>query len=202
MKQEEKKVVAGLDEYHYDEQDIANRAMENLGKNKEYRKLLDQYDAAKRQRNFVKQTQLNLRIVEMKQQEVHRLVDLEESKRKSVKGCKELLKRVNMEDYYNYKDMMSVLAFLLDITDTTFTEINKLLRRNNTGVEMNNFPEFKAARKVAWDMTADEQREMQSFHNDLFADETERLFGYLLSRATVLRHKVEREERKRGLPTD
>ena len=83
-KETTEKIIADLDEMHYDMQEIANRAMENLGGNREYRNLLDRYDRAVRSRQYVQQAQLSAKIDLMKRQEMQRLIELEESRRKDV----------------------------------------------------------------------------------------------------------------------
>ena len=76
------KIIADLDAMHYDMQEIANRAMENLGGNRVYRGLLYKYENAVRSRQYVQQTQLSAKIDLMKRKEMQRLIELEESRRK------------------------------------------------------------------------------------------------------------------------
>lgn len=188
------KIVADLDAMHYDMQEIANRAMENLGGNREYRGLLDRYDQAVRNRQLVQQTQLSAKIELMKRQEMQRLILLEESRRKDVNQLAKILKQVNAEDYDRYQDLMAALSLLFDMTDNVFFDINKVLRRNNLGIEMDNFPELKAARKTVQDMVISEQYAMKRYKEDLRNEESERIYKYLLERCATYRKKVDRIE--------
>lgn len=190
------KMLDELDDYHYDTQEIANEAMENLGRNKEYRRVLDRYDEACRQRNLVKMTQLSARINKMKQQEVHNVILRHEERRKDVNNIAALLSEMDKEEGNRYQELLAGLSLMLDIIDSIFTDINNLLRRNNVGIEMNNFPELKDARKIVWEMISDEQNKMQDYKNKLWSEESERIYSYLLRRCAAYRKKVERIEAK------
>lgn len=190
------KVIADLEELHYDTQAIANMAMQNLGKNKEYRRLLDQCDKAARAHQYVQQSQLSAKIELMKRQEMQRLIELEESRRKDVNQLGRMLKQLNPEDYDRYQELMAGLSLLLDMTDNIFFDINKVLRRNNLGIEMDNFPELKAARKTVEDMAIQEQGTMKRYKEDLWNEESERIYKYLLERCATFRRKVDRIEEK------
>ena len=85
---------------------------------------------------------------------------------------------------------------MLDMTDNIFFDINKLLNRNNIGIEMNNFPELKAAKKTVQDMAIKEQYGMARYKEDLWNDESERIYKYLLERCAIYRRKVDRIESK------
>lgn len=193
-KETTEKIIADLDEMHYDMQEIANRAMENLGGNREYRNLLDSYDRAVRSRQYVQQAQLSAKIDLMKRQEMQRLIELEESRRKDVNTLARMLKRINPADHDRFQELMAALSLLLDMTDNVFFDINKVLKRNNLGIEMDNFPELKAAKKTAQDMAIKEQYGMARYKEDLWNEESERIYKYLLERCATYRRKVDRIE--------
>jgi len=193
-KETTEKIIADLDEMHYDMQEIANRAMENLGGNREYRNLLDRYDRAVRSRQYVQQAQLSAKIDLMKRQEMQRLIELEESRRKDVNTLARMLKRINHADHDRYQELLAALSLLLDMTDNVFFDINEVLKRNNLGIEMDNFPELKAAKKTAQDMAIKEQYAMARYKEDLWNEESERIYKYLLERCATYRRKVDRIE--------
>ena len=193
-KETTEKIIADLDEMHYDMQEIANRAMENLGGNREYRNLLDRYDRAVHSRQYVQQAQLSAKIVLMKRQEMQRLIELEESRRKDVNTLAHMLKRINPADHDRFQELMAALSLLLDMTDNVFFDINQVLKRNNLGIEMDNFPELKAAKKTAQDMAIKEQYGMARYKEDLWNEESERIYKYLLERCATYRRKVDRIE--------
>ena len=193
-KETTEKIIADLDEMHYDMQEIANRAMENLGGNREYRNLLDSYDRAVRSRQYVQQAQLSAKIDLMKRQEMQRLIELEESRRKDVNTLAHMLKRINPADHDRFQELMAALSLLLDMTDNVFFDINQVLKRNNLGIEKDNFPELKAAKKTAQDMAIKEQYGMAHYKEDLWNEESERIYKYLLERCATYRRKVDRIE--------
>ena len=192
------KVVADLEELHYDMQAIANMAMQNLGQNREYRRLLDRYDKAVRERQLLQQAQLSASIELMKRKEMQRLILLEESRRKDVNQLGRILRQVNPEDHDLYQELVAGLSILMDMTDNIFLDINKVLRRNNLGIEMNNFPELKAAKKIVWDLASGEQDNLPAYKRDLWDVESERIYKYLLERCAAYRRKVDRIEEKMG----
>ena len=185
------------DEYHYDSQEIAARAIENLGRNKEYRRLLERYDKACMQRNFVKITQLGAEIERMKQDEVHRLVVLEDERRKNVGAIARLLEQIDRSEHEKYQDLMSGMCFLLDMLDYTISDINDLLRRNKIGVEMGQFSEVTAVKKTAYELAGGEVGTMPEYQRDEWLQEADRLYGFLLERSAVYRRRVDRIEARR-----
>ena len=89
---------------------------------------------------------------------------------------------------------MAALSLLLDMTDNVFFDINQVLKRNNLGIEIDNFPEMKAAKKTAQDMAIKEQYAMARYKEDLWNEESERIYKYLLERCATYRRKVDRIE--------
>ena len=128
--------------------------------------------------------------------ETNRLWMLEMEKRKSVKDLSDLLLKKDRAEYEHFQELMAGLSLLLDMTDNIFFDINKLLNRNNIGIEMNNFPELKAAKKTVQDMAIKEQYGMARYKEDLWNDESERIYKYLLERCATYRRKVDRIESK------
>lgn len=181
-------------QYHYDADEIGNQVMENLGRRKEYRKLLEQYDTACRQRHLVKMTQLSVKINQMKAAEIQRLVDLEDNRRKDVHNIVAMLQQIDLKEYEKYQDLMSGLCFLLDMLDYTIADINDLLHRTHIGVEMGQFHEVDAVKKMAAMLSGSEVKSMPEYQREVWLDEADRLYDHLRDRTAVYRRKVERIE--------
>ena len=127
----------------------------------------------------------------MEQQELERLKQREMNRRKDIKAIAEMLQG---EQRQQYDELLSGLSLLLDLMDSTFSDLNLLLMRNKTGIQMDKFPELVAARKMLWDMANDEQDKMPQYKLDLWAAESDRLYKHLRDRMAIYRRKVEREE--------
>ncbi len=194
MEDNRKRQLADLDDYHYDTKEIALRAIENLRNIKEYCKLEEQYLEARRQHNLLQISQLSARINKMKQDEVHRLVLMEEERRKNIERISDVLRSIDPAEEERYQMLLAALSLLLDMVDTVFSEINIVLRKNKIGVEMDNFPELKAAMKIVWEMAFDEQDKMMEYKNKLWSEESQRLYKYILERSAVYCRKVDRIE--------
>lgn len=184
------------EDYGYDTRKIAEQATENLGRNKEYRKLLDKYDQAVKRREYATAITLNGRINEMKTNEVQRLVALEEEKRESVHAIAAMLERIDKTEHDKYMDLMSGMCFLLDMLEITIIDINDLLVRNNIGVKMGQFHEVTAVKDMASELAGQETKAMPEYQRKEWEEETDRLYSHLQERAAVYRRKVERLEAK------
>lgn len=185
-----------LNDYHYDTEAIAQRAAEILKGNKPYQKLYKKLQLLNPKRDMMKIALLQSQLREIESDEMNRLIELEENSRKKVRNIAVLLERIAPNEAAKYQEMMAGLSLLLDMIDTSFSDINKLLRRNSIGVEMNNFPELEAAKKLVWKMVFAEQKKMQTYQDNLWSEESGRLYTYLQARCAVYRRKVERVEGK------
>lgn len=122
---------------------------------------------------------------------MERLQQREMNRRKDIKAIAEMLQG---EQRQQYDELLSGISLLLDLMDSTFSDLNTLLMRNKVGIQIDKFPELQAARKMLWDMANEEQDKMPQYRHDLWADESERLYKHLRDRMAIYRRKVEREE--------
>lgn len=175
----------------FDSEAMQRQARENLEHNREYNKLYKEFHRLDPRRDLVKRSLMQTKMRHMENQEFLRLQQLEMERRKNVNTMTALLQG---EERNRYQELMSGLSLLLDLMDTTFSDVNMLLMRNNTGIQMDKFPELRAARKMLWEMANGEQEKMPQYKLDLWADESERLYKVLQERMGVFRRKVEREE--------
>ena len=180
-------------DYGIDEETTKEKAVKNLKAIRQYNKLYEQLWRLDPRRDFVKINLLQTQIRDMESKEIDRLVNMEIDRRKDVNRLTDYLKGNEREEY---QELMAGLSLLIDMMDSTFFDINKLLKRNNTGVEMQNFPELVAARKLVWLLASGEQKDMPGYKREIWDEESERLYNHLRERCAVFRRKVERKEAK------
>jgi hypothetical protein len=82
----------------------------------------------------------------------------------------------------------------IDVLDYTFTDINGLLYRNGIGVQMFQFPEVAAARKMLSDLADMEQEHMPEYKREEYVAESDRLWEHLKQRTAVYVRKIDRIE--------
>lgn len=170
---------------------MLRQARENLKGNREYNKLFKEWSQLNPHRDLVKRSLVQTKMRHMENQEFQRLQELEMQRRKDINAIAELLQG---EERNEYQELVAGLSLLLDLMDSTFSDLNLLLMRNKTGIQMDKFPELMAARKMLWDMANGEQDNMPKYKLDLWAAESDRLYRVLRERMGVYRRKVEREE--------
>ncbi len=132
----------------------------------------------------------------IEEDETHRLVDLEEKRRMDVNNIADMLKGLNPDDYRRYQERMAGLAMAVDLLDWTFSDINGLLYRNGIGVQMFQFPEVAAARKMLSDLADMEQEKMPEYKRTEYVVESDRLWEHLKERTAVYVRKIDRIEAK------
>ena len=170
---------------------MTRQAQENLMDNREYKKLSKQLAQLNPRRDLLKYQLVQTKMRHMEQQELERLQQLEMNRRKDIKAIAEMLQG---EQRQQYDELLSGISLLLDLMDSTFSDLNLLLMRNKVGIQIDKFPELQAARKMLWDMANDEQDKMPQYRHDLWAKESDRLYKHLRDRMAIYRRKVEREE--------
>lgn len=170
---------------------MTRQAQENLMDNREYKKLGKELAQLDPRRDLLKYQLVQTKMRYMEQQELERLQQREMNRRKDIKAIAEMLQG---EQRQQYDELLSGISLLLDLMDSTFSDLNLLLMRNKVGIQIDKFPELKAARKMLWDMANEEQDKMPQYRLDLWADESERLYKHLRERMAIYRRKVEREE--------
>ena len=170
---------------------MTRQAQENVKDNREYKKLSKQLAQLDPRRDLLKYQLVQTKMHYMEQQELERLQQLEMNRRKDIKAIAEMLQG---EQRQQYDELLSGISLLLDLMDSTFSDLNTLLMRNKVGIQIDKFPELQAARKMLWDMANEEQDKMPQYRLDLWADESERLYKHLRDRMAIYRRKVEREE--------
>lgn len=183
-------------DYYYGEDEIQERVRQNLKGHKQYQKLYEQYQRLDPRRDFVKCNLVQTQMRKIEQDEVHRLVALEDKRRQDVNNIAEMLKEMNPADHRRYQELMAGLAMAIDLLDYTFTDINGLLYRNAIGVQMFQFPEVAAARKMLSDLADMEQEHMPEYKRTEYVAESDRLWEHLKKRAAVYVGKINRIEAK------
>ena len=99
-----------------------------------------------------------------------------------------------------FRDITSILqdpdglAMAIDVLDYTFTDINGLLYRNGIGVQMFQFPEVAAARRMLSDLADMEQAQMPEYKRKEYVAESDRLWEHLKQRTAVYVRKIDRIE--------
>lgn len=182
--------------YGIDRDAICEQARANLANNRQYKKLYDEMNRLDHKRDFVKIGILESRLRLMESREMDRLAELELKRRMDVNYLGNVLKEKDAKEYEAYQTLMSALSLLLDMTDNIFFDLKKLLDRNNLGIEMDNFPELKAAKKTVQSMAIKEQYSMERYKEDLWNEESERMYKYVLERCATYCRKVNRVEAK------
>ena len=181
-------------DYHYDENEIMERVRENLKGHKPYQKLKDELKRLDPRRDFVKRNLVETKIRKIEEEEVHRLVELENKRLQDVNNIAEMLRGLNPDDHRRYQELMAGLAMAIDLLDYTFTDINGLLYRNGIGVQMFQFPEVAAARKMLSDLADMEQEKMPEYKRTEYVAESDRLWEHLKERTAVYVRKINRIE--------
>ena len=185
-------------DYHYDEEEISERVRENLKQHKPYQKLYEQYQRLDPRRDFVKRNLIQTQMRKIEEDEVHRLVALEDKRRQDVNAIADMLKNLNPDDHRRYQELMAGLAMAIDVLDYTFTDINGLLYRNGIGVQMFQFPEVAAARKMLSDLADMEAEHMPEYKRTEYVAESDRLWKHLQERTAVYVRKIDRIEAAHG----
>jgi len=183
-------------DYHYDGNEIMERVRENLKGHKPYQKLCEQLQRLDPRRDFVKRNLLQTQMRKIEEDEMHRLIELEEKRQMDVNNIAERLKGLNPDDHRRYQELMAGLAMAVDLLDYTFTDINGLLYRNGIGVQMFQFPEVAAARKMLSDLADMEQEKMPEYKRTEYVAESDRLWQHLKERTAVYVRKINRIEAK------
>jgi len=183
-------------DYYYGEDEIQERVKQNLKGHKQYQKLYEQYQRLDPRRDFVKCNLVQTQMRKIEQDEVHRLVALEDKRRQDVNNIAEMLRGLNPDDHRRYQELMAGLAMAIDLLDYTFTDINGLLYRNGIGVQMFQFPEVAAARKMLSDLADMEQEKMPEYKRTEYVAESDRLWEHLKKRTAVYVGKINRIEAK------
>ena len=187
------------EDYGYASVDIIKQAADTLRQNKHYCKLIEQWNTANKRGQMVQRININAQMRQMEKAEIDRIVAYEDERRKSVKAVSQMLEQIDHDEYLKYQDLMSCLSFLLDLVDYTFTDINDLLHRNKLGILMKNFPELIKTRKEMSTLVGNEVKTMPDYQQQLWMDESDRLFDHVKERAAVYRRKVEREGKRRAV---
>lgn len=180
--------------YGIDRDAINEQARANLQNNRQYKKLYEEYQRLDPRRDFVKIGILQSRLRLMESREMDRLANLEIERRKDVNLLADVLREKDAKEYERYQELMAALSLLLDMMDSTFGDLNRLLVRNKIGITMDQFPELIAAKKLAWQMASGEQNQMPEYKSELWSEESERIYKYLLERCATYRRKVDRIE--------
>ena len=183
-------------DYHYDGEEITERVRENLKHHKPYQKLYEQFQRLDPRRDFVKRNYVQTQMRKIEEDEVHRLIQLEDKRRQDVNAIAEMLKGLNPDDHRRYQELMVGLAMAIDLLDYTFTDINGLLYRNGIGVQMFQFPEITAAKKMLSDIADMEQEKMPEYKRTEYVAESDRLWEHLKKRTEVYIGKINRIEAK------
>ena len=185
--------------YGYDSEAIAEQARENLKRNKPYQKLYEQLDRLDPRIDFVKRNYLLTKVRQMENQEIRRLMDLDNKRRMDVRRIGNYLEKHNPADSEKYESLVAGFAFLLDMIDFTLHDINEILFRNKTDIKMENFPEIVKCRKLAEEMAGSDIQKMPEWQRDMWIDESDCLWNTLKEHSASYLKRAEREEQKRAV---
>ena len=187
------------EDYGYDSEAIAEQARENLKRNRPYQKIYEQLDRLDPRRDFVKRNYLLTQARLMEENEIKRLMDLDNKRRQDVRRIGDYLEQHNPEDSEKYETLMAGFAFLLDMIDFTLHDINEILFRNKTDIKMENFPEIVKCRKLAEEMAGSDIKKMPEWQRDMWIDESDWMWNTLKEHSASYLKRAEREERKRAV---
>ena len=175
----------------FDTEAMLRQVRENLKDNREYNKLYKKLEQLDPRRDLLKRSLVQTKMRHIENQELQRLQQREMNRRKDIKAIAEMLQG---EQRQQYDELLSGISLLLDLMDSTFSDLNLLLMRNKVGIQIDKFPELQAARKMLWDMANEEEDKMPQYKHDFYAEESDRLYKHLRDRMAIYRRKVEREE--------
>lgn len=184
------------EDYGYDSEAIAEQAREILKHNRPYQKIYEQLERLDPRTDFVKRNYLLTQARLMEENEIKRLMDLDNKRRQDVRRIGDYLEQHNPEDSGKYETLMAGFAFLLDMIDFTLHDINEILFRNKTDIKMENFPEIMKCRKLAEEMAGNDIQKMPEWQRNMWMYESDRLFNYLKTRSADYLRRAEREEKK------
>ncbi len=169
-----------------------------LSKNRPYCRLLEKYKQAISTQNFVIRMQLKSQITEIEQQAMRTYLEIEEKRNHSVDAVENLLREKSDDDYRKYHNLMTKLAFLFDMVESTFQDINDHLGRCDIDLLMQNFPEMERAQRLASTMAGKDYVKMSEDEKELWEWESERMYKKMTERVEVYRRKVERKKVSNG----
>ena len=181
-------------DYHYDEDDIKTRAIDNLKHHKPYQKLVAEFERLDPRIDFVKRNFVKTKMRQIESEEIYRLVELEDKRRQDVNTIDDMLRNLNPEDYHRYQQLMAGLAMSIDMLDHTFSSINGLLYRNGIGVMMHQFPEITAAKEMLSNLADMEVANMPEYKAKEYVAESDRLWQHLQERCAIYVRKIDRIE--------
>lgn len=170
---------------------MTRQAQENVKDNHEYKKLSKELARLDPRRDLLKYQLVQTKMRYMEEQELERLQQREMNRRKDIKAIAEMLQG---EQRQQYDELLSGISLLLDLMDSMFSDLNLLLMSNKVGIQIDKFPELRAARKMLWDMANEEQDKMPQYKLDFYAEESDRLYKHLRERMAIYHRKVEREK--------
>lgn len=194
--------MAEQKDYHLDKEAILAQVKENMKRNREYNKLYEQWKRLDLRRDFVKSEYLKTKMRILEQKEFDRLEQKALDDRKSVDGINEMLRANNPAAYDHWQELLAGMSFLFDMIDFSIADINELLDRNGVGVKLEKFKEIEAARKACDQMALKDFGRMHATQQQLWMDESDRLWEHLKRRCGVYRRKVDKWEAKHLCPTD
>ena len=125
-----------------------------------------------------------------------RLEQMAIDNRKSVEGINDVLKANDPAAYDHWQELLAGMSFLFDMIDFSIADINELLDRNGVVVKLEKFKEIEAARKICDEMSLKDFTRMHEAHQQLWMDESDRLWEHLKERCGVYRRKVDKWEAK------
>lgn len=181
-------------EYGIDEEDIQRRAEQNLlSGNREYQKLVKEFEKYDYRRDYAKACFVKQRIMAMTEIEINRLWKLEIDRRKNIRAISEVLLEKDRDEYDRWQELLAGLSFVMDMIDYTVRDINELLRRNNLGVKLEKFKEIEGARALANRLTGDNMKHSSDWQVGMWMEESDRLWDYMKERCATYRRKVDRK---------
>jgi len=173
--------------------EVIERAKEMVLQNAKYQSLKKKYDKLTAKRQFVQAMQVKAQMDATMKAVVTRLVEKEIEERQTTGG---LLKMLPYEEGLKYRDLLNALCFCFDTIDFIITDINGLLKRNNTGFNVESIPEIKACKQKVASVVSLEANKMDKQQQELYFNEADNIYAHLVWRGGVFRKKVDYAERK------
>lgn len=182
-------------EYGIDTDEIQRRAEQNMKTGcKEYKRLLQELDRLDPRHDFMKMSLVKTKMKHMVAEEIDRLWMLEMDRRKSVQGISDLLMQKDRGEYDHWQELLAGLSFVMDMIDFTVADINELFDRNNIGIRLEKFKEIEDARALAQRLTGDNLKHSKQWHQDMWYEESDRLWEHLKERCAAYRREVDSRE--------
>ena len=174
--------------------ELIEKAKELILKNDKYRNLQKKYERLSSQRKYIEAIKVKDMMEAAMRGVVQKLIEQEIKERQTTEG---LLKILPNEEGEKYRDLLSAMCFCFDTIDYIVADINDLLKRNETGFNVENLPEIKACKQKVASVVGIETNKMEGEQQQLYFNEADGVYAYLLKRCGVFRRKCDKLQSKK-----